>query len=356
MTTEAAPITDATAAPVIADEVPPVEDKKDETVAEGAKEEPKKENRRMSRFESFLRGKPKDAKKEEPPATTEEAAAEPTKADETPAVVEPTSESAAVAAIATEEPAKEEAKEEEKKDEPTSPTAKEHRKSSLLGGLKGFAQKVRSPSSEHPPAVESKIDETPETAAAVATEPSTEAPAATEPATEEPVVNGETAKTEKRRSSFFNFGTIKKEKKAEAPAEEQAKTDAAPEVPAKDVEEPAEATEEAAPEVPKKSTEEKAAEPASPKEHKPSPFASIGRRVSKAIRGDKPKKDTKAAPAVEDTKEEGKVEEPTSETAPTLPEPIKQEEATQPAIGDVVPEAVTVGTAPQANPTVSATA
>jgi hypothetical protein len=208
---------------------------------------------------------------------------------------------------------------------------------------------VRSPSSEHPPAEPAKTEETP--AEVPATEP-TEGPAATEAATEEPAINGETTKTDRRRSSFFNFGTISKKKSDATPAvEEPAKVEEPTEEAAKPVEEAA------APEVPKKSTEEKPE--ASPKEHKESPFASIGRRVSKAIRGDKVKKETKAAPAVEETKEEAKPTEEATETPEaTLPEPIKAEEtATKPtAIGDVVPEAVTVGTAPQSTPTVSATA
>lgn len=346
---EPTPAVDAPATEVVADE------SKKEEIAEEAQSEPKKEGRRMSRFETFFKGKSKEAKKEEVAApTTEEPVAEPVKTEETPAVVEPVAETAPIVA-ATEEAPKEEVKEEEKKEDTT--PVKENRKSSFLTGLKGFTQKVRSPSSEHPPAVaETSKTEEPatETAPTAVTEPATEVPATTEPVTEEPATNGETSKTEKRRSSFFNFGTINK-KKGETPAtEEPTKTDAVEE-PVK----PVEATEEAAPEVPKKSIEEKPAEATSPKEHKESPFASIGRRVSKAIRGDKAKKETKPAAAVEETKEESKTEEPTTE-ALTLPDPIKQEEtsAAKPAvIGDVVPEAVTVGTpAHQSTPTVSATA
>ena len=349
MIAETAPVTDSTAAPVITDAVPAVEDKKEDGV-ESPKEEPKKENRRMSRFETFFKGKPKTEKKDEvvaPAAEEPVAASEPVKADETtPAVVEPVSETAPVVQPSVEEPVKEDVKEEEKKEEAA--PAKDNRKSSFLTGLKGFTQKVRSPSSEHPPA-EPKIEEP--SAAPATTEPVTDAPATTAE-TSEPVVSDSETK-EKRRSSFFGFGTVNKKKDVPA-SEEPVKTDAVEE-PVK----PVEATDDAAPEVPKKSTEEKVESPASPKEHKESPFASIGRRVSKAIRGDKPKKESKPAAPVEESKDESKVEEPVSE-APvnTLPEPIKQEESSaQPtAIGDVVPEAVTVGSAPKSTPTVSATA
>ncbi|KIW06677.1 uncharacterized protein PV09_02382 [Verruconis gallopava] len=341
---EAAPAVEPTveggAAP--AAESAPAEEAKEEAAGEAKeapKEEPKKEGRRLSRFESFFKGKPKEAKKEEKkeeaPVAEEpaKAAEEPATAEETPAA-EPAAETAAV-----EEAPKEEAKEEEKKKEETTPV-KEHRKSSFLTGLKGFTQKVRSPSSEHPPAVPAKDDAAEaSTDAAAATEAATDAPATEATTAEEPATNGET-KTEKRRSSFFNFGTVNKKKAEPAPAaDEAAKTEAAEEA-AKPAEEEAAATETEKPE-------------ASPKEHKESPFASIGRRVSKAIRGgEKPKKEAKAAAAVGETKEETKPEETAAPTA-TLPEPLKADENVKPAaIGDVVPEAVTVGTAP----TVSATA
>jgi hypothetical protein len=343
---------------VITDAIPPVEDKKDEPVTEEAKDEPKKENRRLSRFETFFKSKPKADKKEESVASPveEPIASEAPKVDETPAVVEPVAEPTPVVA-AVDEDKKDEVKEDDKPREASPSTDK--RKSSFLTGLKGFTQKVRSPSSEHPPATSEpkKSEETPafvdSTPAPVSAEPATEVPATTEPVTEETVA-GETSKSEKRRSSFFGFGTTKSKKGEATPAtEEPAKTDAVEE-PVK----PIEASEEAAPEVPKKSTDEKV-EPASPKEHKESPFASIGRRVSKVIRGDKAKKETKPAAAVEESKEESKPEVSEAPAA-TLPEPISIAEtpATAPtaSIGDVVPEAVTVGNAPKSTPTVSATA
>jgi hypothetical protein len=342
--TDAAPVTATTDAPIITDAIAPVEDKKAESIEE-SKEEPKKENKRLSRFESFFKGTGKKEHKKDDtvvPTTEEPISAEAPKIEDpaAPVVTEPVS---APAPIITDAP------KEDVKSEETSP-AKDNRKSSFLGGLKGFTQKVRSPSSEHPPVSESsKIDETPAT-----TEPIVAPVAATEPATDavatEPV-DAETSKTEKRRSSFFGFGTVKKgDKKDTGAVDDSVKTD---------VDEPAPVTEDVAPEVPKKSVDEKV-EPASPKEHKESPIASITRRVSKAFRSDKPRKETKSAAAATESKDESKVDE-SAEAAPvdTLPEPIALDESKPVgAIGDVVPEAVTVGSAPahQSTPTVAATA
>lgn len=156
---------------------------------------------------------------------------------------------------------------------------------------------------------------------------------------------------------MFNFGSFSKgkigEKKTES-TEEPAKTEA--------TEEAAKSTEEPAATVDVASSEEKpAVEPKPEKEPKESPFALLGRRVSKVIRGDKPKKDAKAPPKVEESSEAPVLPETSTETtAPKEAEPAKEVKPTAPtgptSIGDVVPEAVNVGTAPPSNPTVSATA
>lgn len=119
---------------------------------------------------------------------------------------------------------------------------------------------------------------------------------------------------------------------------------------AEDVAEPTVATEEpvaAETEAPK--AEETTETPT--KGHKDSPIASLGRRFSKAIRGDKAKKTSAKVEETEPIAETKDVEET---PAATEAEPIKSEEPT--SIGDVVPEAVSVGTAPPASQTVSATA
>lgn len=309
------PVEETVAAPVISDAVPPVEEKKDEA----------KPNRRLSRFDFFNKKKAG----EEAAPTTEAAIAEPAVTEptvETPTITEPSAETAA--------PVEEEVK-------ATTPT--KERKPSFLAGIQKFTQKVRSPSSEHPPAVESSaIEETP-----ASTEAATEAPAvATEPTEAAPVTEelatSPTEKAEKRRSSLFDFKkyTQKPAKTTEpaVAAEEPATT------------EEVKAVEEAAPVVPdvveepaKTSTEEKA-----PKEHKESPITQLGRRFSKAIRGGAKKEHKTPAKVAED---ESTVE-PVSAEAPQLDKPTEAPAA----IGDVVPEAVHTGTAPPASTTVSATA
>jgi hypothetical protein len=303
--------------------VPAVEEKKDEP----------KPNRRLSRFETFFNKK--GEKKEEAAPIAETAVAEPVVAEaatETPVITETAAEAAA--------PVEEEAK-------ATTPT--KERKPSFLAGIQKLTQKVRSPSSEHPPAVEaSAVEETPASTEAVtdAVEPA-EAAAVVE--ADKDVPTSPTEKAEKRRSSLFNFNSLKKL------GEKQTK----PTEPAVAAEEPAtteevKAVEEVAPAVPaveepaKTSTEEKPTEKAT-KEPKESPIAQLGRRFSKAIRGGA-KRETKTPAKV--AEDEATKVEPVSAEAPQLEEPTEAPAA----IGDVVPEAVTVGTAPPASTTVSATA
>lgn len=316
------PVEEAAVAPVT-DAVPAVEEKKDEA----------KPNRRLSRFETFFNKK--GEKKEETAPTTEAAVAEPAAveaATETPVITEPAAETAA--------PAEEEAK-------ATTPT--KERKPSFLAGIQKLTQKVRSPSSEHPPAVESStVEETPASTEAVtdAAEP-TEAAAVAD--ADKDVPTSPTEKAEKRRSSLFNFNSLKKLGEKQAKAAEPAATTEEPATTedAKVVEEAAPAVS-AAEEPAKTSTEEKAAEKA-PKEHKESPITQLGRRFSKAIRGGAKREPKTPAKVAED--EATKVE-PVSAEAPQLDEPTEAPAA----IGDVVPEAVTVSAAPPASTTVSATA
>ncbi|KAI9850942.1 MAG: hypothetical protein M1824_003010 [Vezdaea acicularis] len=166
------------------------------------------------------------------------------------------------------------------------------------------ATEVPSTTSTDPAAtVEDKIIET------AKVEPLTPAPATTTAAAESP-------KEGRRKSSFFGLG--KKEKKGESDAE--------------------------------------ASEP----ESKTKGFANLIRNPSKAIKN---RKDTKAAtgspPPVPATKETAAVPTETTETAPAATEPTPAEPITKPteeatgtnnivdgAIGDVTPDAVTVGTKP----------
>jgi hypothetical protein len=238
----------------------------------------------------------------------------------------------------------------------------------MLAGLKSFTQKVRSPSSEQPPAVAAAATEPTAAAEAEAPVAATEVPAVA--ATEEPAAtNGLAASPtdtkEKRRSSFFNIEAIKSKlpKSEKKPAaepttstEEPAKTEAVEEA-AKPVEETPAVEAAAVAEPEKKSSEAKAVEPKVEKESKQSPLTQLGRRVSKVIRGDRAKKETKPVSKLEETSEHApKLPEPVAEPALTDPS-VETEKPTAPtSIGDVVPEAVNVGTAPPASATVSATA
>lgn len=355
-TTEAAPAetteTPATATESAAAAPPAEEAKKEEPKAEESKEEPKT-SRRASKFGDFFKKvtSPTHEKKEAEVAPAAPAVKEP----EAPAA-ESSVAPAATAGATEETPAAD--KPAEKAAEATTPT-KEKKKFFDVGKL--FPkEKAKSPTTEEAP----KTEEAPATETAAETaaaEPSAPAAETTEApvATETPAVNGENKAAEhkdKRRSSFFTgdfAGSIKKlgghkEKKAE-PAKTEPVTDGEP---AKvDEAKPvgAEAT--------------KTAEPEKKKEHKENPLTKLGRRVSTAVRGGQKKEKEAASPAkVEETAEAG---EPSTSEAPKIEEPAKEEKkeeakpetpAAPQAIGDVVPEAVNIGSTPPASSTVQAAA
>lgn len=322
------PVEETIAAPVITDAVPAVEEKKDEP----------KPNRRLSRFESFFNKKGEKKTGEEVVApTTETAVTEPVVVEptaETPTITEPVAETAAPV---------EEAK-------PVTPT--KERKPSFLAGIQKFTSKVRSPSSEHPPAVaaeSSAFEATPSV-----TEPVVDAPVAAAETTEAAPVTEElptspTEKAEKRRSSLFDFKKFT-QKPAKTTAEPVAAAEPATTEEVKAVEEAAPVVPAAVEEPAKTSSEDKAVTEKAPKEHKDSPIAQLGRRFSKAIRGGGAKKESKTPAKV--TEDEADKVEPVSAEAPQLDKPTEAPAA----IGEVVPDAVHTGTAPPASNTVSATA
>jgi hypothetical protein len=178
------------------------------------------------------------------------------------------------------------------------------------------------------------------------------------------VVNGDSKATpaepkDKRRSSFFTgdlAGSIKKFGQKAEKKVEPSKTEAAAEG------EPA-VTDDAQP---AETNGNKAAEP---KKEKDNPFSQLTRRVSTAIRGKKEAKKDGASPSrIAKTPEaEEPAEASKAAEVPKIEEPVKEAEkveeakpteapAAPQAIGDVVPEAVNIGTAPQASSTVQATA
>ena len=169
--------------------------------------------------------------------------------------------------------------------------------------------KAKSPTTETAPKVEEpKKEATPEPAAAVE---ATEAPKEEEKKDEAPLGVTSTAAAApapkaKRGSIFGNFGgSVKKEKEGEAGEQKHG-------------------------------------------------LSGLFRNASKSIRPKKEEKAAAAPPKVEETAET-KEEEKKVEEAPKEETPV--EKKTEPAtIGDVVPEAVTVGQAPKSTPEVSATA
>jgi hypothetical protein len=342
----------------------------------------------------------------------EPVAAEATKAEETTeaaAATEPVATEAVEPVAAPVEPVAEptpavEAAEESKVEEPKVDEPKKSRRSS-----KYYFEKIKgaiSPTTEKKPediiptteasALETApaaTEATPATEAVKEAEPAAEPvvePTVVEPtaetaAAEVPATNGDAAKAaepaaakDRRRSSFFdNFTsqirkTIEKgekkakdvkedvkpseETKAEEAVEEEAKPAAEAEAKVEEPVKPAETTE-ATPAV------ETAAE-AETKEAKPekkeSKIIGLTRNLSKAFRGNKEAKKPKPtektvdeAPKIDEKAEETKpIEAPITEAAKEEP---KKEDAPN-SIGDVVPEAVTVGTAPPASTAVSATA
>jgi len=359
------------------------EPKKEEVKAEESKkaEEPKT-TRRGSRFGDFLKkieGKPTVLEKKSA-GSKDVAPPVPPKDTEAPKTEDKTEEEAATAAVAAAPlpvVATEEAKEEEAKE--TAPAAK-HEKKNFLERFLPKEPKPKAPATA-PVAKEvepAKAEETPATEAPATTEATTEATPAAE-TTETPAVNGEAKETpaadqkEKRRSSFFPAeiaASLKKigqraEKAVEPKKEVKAETNGnhvKTEEPVAD--KPADDKPAETPAV--VTTPAPAAAPTSKKEkeHQENPLSKLGRRLSTAFRNtgkDHSKKETPAAKApetTEPTEAKAETEEPAKEEETKPAEESKPAETEKPvnSIGDVVPDAVNVGSAPPATATVSATA
>lgn len=320
---------------------------------------------RGKKFFDQLRGKKEETKDE---ATEEVAAAD------APTLDEPTAEPADATAPVVDEPAA--------AVEPTADEPKKTRRTSKFFDYVKAMSPTREKKQDELVAPEADGDAAPAADAAVVepaaeVEPqtngdaaavetpaaATEAPAA-DAATEtaatdakaEPAAPGE--KTERRRSSFFGTlaGSVRNtlQKKPEG-AKDEPKTEEAA------TEKPAEAPVEPAAEAPVEASVE-------PKKENKVAYrvGELRRNLSKALRGNKDGKKAKTpgtekveeSAAESKPEEEAKAEE-TAAAEPAVEEP-KAEAAAAPSgptvIGDVVGEAVTVGTAPPSNPTVSATA
>jgi hypothetical protein len=284
--------------------VPAVTPAAEEKKVEEKKEEKPKPTKRGSIFGSFFEKvkSPTTEKKESEVGPAAPVAAAPAK--EADATVEaPKLETAAAPFVpatdgATEAPKTEEAK-------PATTPAKEKQHFSFGKFLGGAKEKVRSPSAEKAPELP-KTEEpakAEEAAIPAATSESAAVPAPAETAVEAPKETKEEtpaaapAAKPKRQSFFGNFGSVKKEGESE----------------------------------------------------KPQGLSGLFRKASKAT---KPKKDT---PAVAEAKEE-KVEEPVNAEDKKEETPATAAETEPAAIGDVVPDAVTVGQAPKSTPQVSTTA
>jgi hypothetical protein len=276
------------------EEVKPVEETKptEETKPEPA---PKKSNRH-SFFARF-------GKRDEPTEEKKDKEVEPAK--DTPATEAETDSKPAETAAETPAPAEK---------APSSPRA----------DLLSFLKRDKSPAPKAAIVPEETTEAKPEVKANASTEAAAKdvvAPAEETPA-EVPTSSKEVSSPrEKRISNFFNFG---KDKKAEEKKTEEVKSDS-----------------EDADAAPKPST--------SPV---PKSFLEgLKRKVSKAGKSSD-KSETKEvatpAPVEEETPAPVEEETPAPETTaePVKTEEVKPEEKTAPAIGDVVPEAVTVGAKP----------
>ncbi|KAF1989402.1 hypothetical protein K402DRAFT_418678 [Aulographum hederae CBS 113979] len=338
--TEAAPAEPA--AESVTEAAPVTEEAPKAAETEATETAKPKANKRQSIFGNFFEKvrSPTTEKKEPELAPAVPPKDEPVPAPETaePAAEVPAAEPAAVEAPVEDKPAVPE----KAADKAVTPKKE---KESFFDKFLHKAEKSKTPTAETSapaPAVEEPATTEPTAESAVE-----EAPAATEPVngvTETPAPATEPVKSDKRRSSFFsNLGTLKKDKKPTAE---------------KPVEKPAEP---AAPVTEGETTETTPAEPVKelakePKEKSPLPgkLGGLFRNPSKMMRG---KKDKEAAPApakVEETTEPAKEEAP-----PAITETEKPTETTEPklqSIGDVVPDAVSVGSPPAATPTVQATA
>ncbi|KAF2686558.1 hypothetical protein K458DRAFT_402164 [Lentithecium fluviatile CBS 122367] len=310
----AAPVT----APVVTEEAgKPTEETKAAVVPEEKKEEKPKPVKRGSIFGNFVEKlkSPTHEKKEAdlvpPPKEPEPVSAEAPKLDELPKSEE-TPAAAPVEPVApatdgtTEAPKTEEVKPAETKT-PTTP-AKEKQHFSFGKFLGSHKEKVKSPSTEKAPEAPKteeapKVEETPAPVAPV--EPVAETPVETkEEKKEEPAAEASTA-TKKRGSIFGALGgSVKKEKDGE---------------------------------------------------EKPQGLKGLFRNASKAGKSKKekevaaPAKVEEAAEPKEEKTEAAPAEEKKEPEAPAVP-------AEQAAIGDVVPDAVTVGQAPKSTPQVASTA
>ncbi|KAF2735492.1 hypothetical protein EJ04DRAFT_543022 [Polyplosphaeria fusca] len=354
------------------------EDKKKKKAAK-SKSRSVSRGKRSSLFGGFLGKKEKaEEKKEEPEAKKEEEAAVPATeapvaaplAEETPKPAEEPKAEAVVVPAAGEPVVAEEKKEEEK--------PKPVKRGSIFGT---FVEKLKSPTHEKkeadvgpaPPAKEPevaaeapKIEEPETTPAPVVVD--TPAEAAKEESKEEAKPATTTPHKEKSSFSLGKFLGGAKEK-VKSPTAEKAPAAETPKVeePAKEEakeETPAVAPAEPAVEAPKEETpavaSPAAATPAPKKEKRGSIFSKEGvsglfRSASKATKPKKEKEATTTPEKVEETAEPKEADEATKE--------IKPAETTTPAapaepkiIGDVVPDAVTVGQAPKSTPEVSATA
>lgn len=348
--------------------------------------------KRASIFGSFLGKKDKAEEKAEEKKEEHDAK----KAEETPAVAPIADASSTTAPVipATEEPVK--AAEVPKTEEPvvavpaatTEDKVEEKPKAAKRGSVFGFIDKLRSPTTEKkeadllpaPAAKETettaaapKLEETPVVAAPViapldvaAETPKTEETKVEAPKTEEAKPAATTPHKEKQSFSFGKFLGSSKDKVKSPTTEKSA--DKALETPAAKTEEPAKVEETPAPVVAADPTpvepvaaettkEETTPESTPAGKKRGSIFGNLIRSASKAGRSKKEKEVTATPAKVEETAE------PTEETPAIAATEEKKEEtpvvpaASEPAtIGDVVPDAVTVGQAPKSTPQVSSTA
>ncbi|EOD43707.1 putative immunogenic protein [Neofusicoccum parvum UCRNP2] len=358
--------------------------------AEGKKKKKKSKSRSVSRKRASVFGgllgkkehekkevKKEEAKEEEP---KKEGEAEEPKAE---AVAEtPAAEASTEAAAPAEEvkPAEgEEAKPEEAKVEApeTKPaTSKANKRTSIFGG---FFEKVRSPTTEKKepevaPVVPPKDGEVPATEEAAKPAETEAAPAIAEgeapktadgeaPAT--PAATTATTPAKEKGGFFSKFGKKQEAKSpaaaAEAPKEEAkpVETEAAP-VTEGEAAAGTTATATATPEPGKEKRRTsffgnfgaKANEGEADGEKKRG-LGGLFRNPSKAVKGNKEKKEN-AAPAKVDEEAENKPEETPATEEAAKEEEQKKEEEPKPAIGDVVPDAVAVGQS--STPAVQATA
>ncbi|KAK3063195.1 hypothetical protein LTS18_002315, partial [Coniosporium uncinatum] len=253
------------------------------------------------------------------------APAVPPKDNEAAPIIAPTTETVAA------EPTSESALNEDKEAPAVPPKAERptaEKKESFFEKFLHMGEKAKTPTTEAAPVLPASI----EAPAAETTEaPKIETEAQKDISVIEdkaPIVNGhhkeetaatEPAKTDKRRSSFFsNLGGTIKGKKEPTSGDEAVE-----------------------------GTEKKSPMPAK--------LGGLFRNPSKMMRGNKETKKEHLTPA----KAEETTEAPFTTEAPRIPEiekPKKNSETPVTSIGDVVPEAVSVGTPRQSTPTVQATA